>query len=241
MSALLELVKLKRTGFAAAIAGCALLSSAVPVVNMAVRAENYVSLPGNAFQIMADANWQMMALFNILMVVLGACIIYHTEFADNGIQKMRVLPVSEGVMYLSKFALIAFSLAVMVILETASLALCAAHWFPAYEPDLGTLALSAVFQFVVVLPTAALMLLIASACKNMWISLGTGVILVFTLMIMPQDNAVLSLLPFSAPYQLLSAALANGRAWLFTGVCTAQTIVFAACEFAYLKIRRGME
>lgn len=241
MSASLELVKLKRTGFTAAFAGCALISAVVPVVNMAVRAENYVDLPGNAFQIMADSNWQMMALFNILMIILGACIIYHTEFADNGIQKMRVLPVNEGIMYLGKFAVITVALAVMVILETASLALCAAHWFPSYEPDIGALALSGAFQFVVTLPTAAVMLLIASACKNMWVSLGTGVILVFTLMIMPQDNAVLSLLPFSSPYQLLSNAQANEREWLFAGVCAAETAVFAAGEFAYLKIRRVLE
>ena len=56
--------------------------------------------------------------------------------------------------------------------------------------DLTELLKTAGFQIIVTLPTVMLMLVIASACKNLWVCLGIGVILVFTLSILPQDNIV---------------------------------------------------
>lgn len=85
------------------------------------------------------------------------------------------------------------------------------------------------------------MLVIASACKNMWVSLGIGVILVFTLSILPQDNIVLSLFPFASPYQMLSAAVENSRTTLFLAVCGIETVVFGITEVLYLKVRRCFE
>ena len=85
------------------------------------------------------------------------------------------------------------------------------------------------------------MLVIASACRNMWVSLGIGVILAFTLLIFPQDNAVLSLFPFSSPYQTLAAAEENDRVFLFLGVCAAEVLLFGALELIYQKLRRCVE
>lgn len=85
------------------------------------------------------------------------------------------------------------------------------------------------------------MLVIASACKNMWVSLGIGVILVFTLSILPQDNTVLSLFPFSSPYQTLAAATENSRTTLFLSVCGVETVLFGIVEMIYLKVRRCFE
>ena len=241
MSLLIESKKLKRTGYLPAFLAGGFLAAAFPVVYMMVKAEEITSLSGDPINILMSANWQMMAMLNILISICGACMMYHTEYADNGFQKMQVLPVSQGAMFLGKFVIIALLLVLMLALQTASLVGCAAHWFASYEFELSGVLASAGFQLAVTLPTVMLMLVIASACKNMWISLGIGVILVFTLSIMPQDNAVLSMLPFSAPYQLLSNAQADGREWLFIGVCAAQTVLFGAAEFIYLKARRNFE
>lgn len=78
-------------------------------------------------------------------------------------------------------------------------------------------------------------------CKNMWVSLGIGVILVFTLSILPQDNIVLSLFPFASPYQMLSAAVENSRTALFLAVCGIETVVFGIAEVLYLQVRRCFE
>lgn len=42
------------------------------------------ALAGNPINILMSANWQMMAMLNILISICGACMMYHTEYADNG-------------------------------------------------------------------------------------------------------------------------------------------------------------
>ncbi len=234
----IETKKLKRTGYLPAFLGGGLLAAAFPLVNMLVRSETFVSLPGDPFQILMDANWQMMAMLNILISICGACMMYHTEYADNGAQKMDVLPVRTGNLFLGKFVIAVLVLAAMVAMETAVLAGCALYWFPAYELTMPDLIKQAGFQWFVTLPTVMLMLVIASACKNMWVSLGIGAILVFTLTIFPQDNLVLSLFPFSSPYQLFAVAKQNSSIPLFLGVCAAETVLFGLIELILQKTRR---
>lgn len=241
MTLALEAKKLKRTGYFPAFLAGGLLASAFPLVNMLVRAETFTALPGEPFSIMMDANWQMMAMLNILVCICGACLMYHTEYADNGAQKMDVLPVRAGSLFVMKSVIAALALALMTALETAALAGCAMHWFSGYTFDLPRLLESAGFQWFVTLPTVMLMLLISSACRNMWVSLGAGVILVFTMCIFPQDNLILSLCPFSSPYQTLSMAAEHSRVPLFFGVCAGETVVFGLLELVYQKIRRCTE
>lgn len=188
-----------------------------------------------------SANWQMMAMLNILISICGACMMYHTEYADNGMQKMSVLPIRQGSMFFGKFLIAALVLSTMVVIEMAVLVGCAKYWFPSYVFDLTEILKTAGFQIIVTLPTVMLMLVIASACKNMWVSLGIGVILVFTLSILPQDNIVLSLFPFASPYQMLSAAVENSRTALFLAVCGIETVVFGIAEVLYLQVRRCFE
>lgn len=87
MSVLLECKKVKRTGFLPAFLGGGILAAAVPVVNMVVRSEIYQARPGDPIQILLDANWQMMAMLNVLLAVAGACLLYHIEYADNAMKK----------------------------------------------------------------------------------------------------------------------------------------------------------
>lgn len=237
----LEMKKLRRCGYFPAFLGGALLAAAFPVMNMLVRPETFTSLPGDPFRILTDANWQMMAMLNILIAICGACMMYNMEYANNGSQKMDVLPIRTGSLFLGKFMITALALAMMIVIETITLAGCALHWFPAFEPDPAELLGSTLFQWAVALPTVMLMLVIASACKNMWVSLGIGVILVFTLSIFPQDHIALSLCPFSSPYQTFAMASENDRIPLFLGVCAAETAVFGFMELLYNKIRRCTE
>lgn len=241
MTLALEAKKLKRTGYFPSFLAGGLLASAFPLVNMLVRAETFTALPGEPFSILMDANWQMMAMLNILVCICGACMMFHTEYADNGAQKMDVLPVRAGNLFLTKFVIAALALALMAAMETAVLAGCAVCWFPGYAFDIPALLKSAGFQWFVTLPTVMLMLVIASSCKNMWVSLGIGVILVFTMSIFPQDNLILSLCPFSSPYQTLAMAAESGRVPLFLGVCAAETVVFGLLELVCQKIRRCTE
>ena len=82
------------------------------------------------------------------------------------------------------------------------------------------------------------MLVIASLCKNMWMSLGLGVILVFAATMLPQESLTLGLLPFAAPYQTLFSVEEQGKTELVLAVCGLETVGFAFLEMMILKIRR---
>lgn len=241
MSLVIESKKLKRTGYIPAFLAGGFLAAAFPVVYMMVKAKEITSLSENPIDILMSANWQMMAILNILISICGACMMYHTEYTDNGIQKMSMLPIHQGNMFLGKFCISALMVSAMIVVEIAALIGCASYWFPGYTFDLAEILKNTGFQIVVTMPTVMSMLVITSACKNMWVSLGIGVILVFTLSILPQDNAVLSLFPFSSPYQTLAAATANSRTTLFLSVCGVETVLLGVVEMIYLKVRRCFE
>lgn len=234
----IEIKKLKRTGYAPAFLLGGLLASAFPAANMAFRSDLYLALPGDPLTILTDANWQMMAMLNLLLTVCGACIMYHTEYSDNGAQKMETLPVSAGSPFLGKFFTALLFSAAALLIETATLGSCAYHWFPGRTLSLATLGLFAGFELLMMVPTLLLMLMIASAFRTMWISLGTGVILVFLLSILPGKHLVLELCPFRSPYLTLSAIQDQGQTALYLGGCAAETVILGAAELFFLKIRR---
>ena len=234
----LEVKKLKRTGYFAAFFLGGLLAAAFPLANMLVRPEVFTAQPGEPFSILLDANWQMIGMVNILLAVCGACIMYHTEYADGALEKMAGLPVSLGNIFLGKFLITAGAVALMLIVEITALTLCALRWFPAYSFDPAAVLSCFGFQLIAVLPTVMLALLIASLCRNMWISLGISVILVFTMTVFPQGNPVISLLPFSAPYQTPDTVRESGQTMFFLTACCAQTLCFGVLERIIQNIRR---
>ena len=131
----LECKKLKRTGCLPAVVLCGLFAAAFPLANMLVRPEAFTTLPGDPLSILADANWQMIAMLNILLSICLCCIMYHTEFADRGIQKSETLPVKAHLLFLGKGTILAVSDIVVILTECAALGFCALHWFPAYTFD----------------------------------------------------------------------------------------------------------
>ena len=96
---------------------------------MAVRSEMYVGQQSSPMQILMGANWQMMAMLNILLVVAGSCLLYHTEFADNAMQKMKSLPTRESSVFFDKFLLTSIMSVVVLAIEAASIAFCVSYWF----------------------------------------------------------------------------------------------------------------
>lgn len=237
----LELKKLKHTGCLPAILLSALLAAAFPLANMIVRPEVFTGLPDDPLSILADANWQMIAMLNILLTICLSCIFYHTEFADRGIQKLETLPLKGAFPFLGKCLILAFSDLFVIVLECIALCACVLHWFPAYIWNTSaffTLLKFAGFQWMMMLPTSIFMLFIASLSTNMWISLGIGIILTFTVYVFPQENLVLSLFPFCTPYHLLQEAAAADQTILYPVVCAAESILFTLCGAVYPTISR---
>lgn len=240
MSFGLECKKVKRTGFIPAFLCGGFLAAIVPILNMAVRSENYLGLDASPVQILMNANWKMMAILNILLAAAGACLMYHTEYADNAIQKMGTLPMKESKLFFGKAALIAVMCAVILAIEAASAVFCSYHWFELSTHVGIEIMKNFGYALLLMLPAAFGSLLIASACKNMWVSLGIGVVCIFTATMLPAENFVLSLFPFALPFQMFAGTAETViRNFIFAAVI--EIVVIAIAEVLFLKIRRSFE
>lgn len=236
----LEREKVKRTGFIPAFITGGILAAMVPVINMILRSEIYCVQGKPPVQILLNANWQMMAMLNILLIVAGVCLLYHTEYADNAIQKMRTLPIKESEMFFGKLLLMAFVCFIALSVEAVSIALCTVYWFKQPEGLEAEILKNFLYSFLLILPAVLLALLIASACRNMWVSLGIGVICVFLATMLPTDKFVLSLFPFALPFQIFAGAAKNSIRNFIIGAVF-EIIGIAAAEIVFLKVRRSFE
>lgn len=70
-----------------------------------------------------------MTMLNVLLVVAGACLLYHTEYADNAMQKMESLPIKESSIFLSKSVLTSFMSLFVLVIEAGAVTFCTYHWF----------------------------------------------------------------------------------------------------------------
>lgn len=240
MSIALECKKIRRTGFLPAFFGGGLLAALIPILNMAVRTDVYIGLPQQPLQILLDANGQMMSMLNILLIVAGACMLYHTEYADNALLKMRSLPIKESSLFFNKVLLLSGAVCTALLLETAALAYCCAHWFCQGAELCVELLKNLGFSLLLILPAVLLALCIASAFQNMWISLGIGIICVFTATMLPAKNFIVSLFPFALPFQFSEGMEADKRIHYMLAA-GAEMLLLALAELIFLKTRRKFE
>ena len=240
MSVSLECKKVKRTGFLPAFFGGGILAAVVPVINMAVRSEQYLNLPDSPIQILLGANWQMMSMLNVLLVVAGTCLLYYTEYADNAMQKMKSLPIRESSIFLGKAVLTIFMSLFVLVIEAGAIAFCTYHWFEIGNGFFSELCKYFGFSFLLMLPCVILSLLISEACKNMWVSLGIGVVCVFTATMLPTTNFALSLFPFAMPFQVFASSDVT-QSMHYIYAVAAELVVFAFAELIFIKVRRSFE
>lgn len=240
MSVSLECKKAKRTGFLPTFLCGGILAAVVPIINMAVRSEIYLSQPGSSIQILLGANWQMMAMLNVLLVVAGACLLYHTEYADNAMQKMKSLPIRESSIFLGKTILMVFMSLFVLVIEAGAVTLCSYHWFEIGSDFFGELCKCFGYSLLLMLPCIILSLLISEACKNMWVSLGIGVVCVFTATMLPTTNFALSLFPFAMPFQIFTGAdITQYTHYIYGAV--AELAVCGLAQLILVKVRRSFE
>ena len=237
----LEFKKTKRTGLIPAFAVGGVLAASIPILNMAVRAEMYTGLTAAPVQILLDANWSIMSMLNLLLITVGATLLYHAEYENNALQKMCSLPARESGMFFGKFLLMLLLCTMTLTLEALGIAFCAAHWFSRSAELSAGLCTEILqnfgYELLLLLPAAALSLLLASACKNMWVSLGIGVICVFIATILPIGRFVPSLFPFAMPYRLLAGTAAD------IALAIAALLELSAIslgEIILIKIRRSL-
>lgn len=240
MLILLEYKKIKRTGLVPAFLISSLLGGLVPILNMAARSENYVGLADPPLQILLDANWKMMSMLNILLVICGACIMYHTEYADNAIQRMKTLPCMESTMFFGKFMVMLGLSFVVFTVEAVAMAYSSLHWFNESKNLWNELLKNFGYSMLLLLPVVLLSLVISSSCKNMWVSLGIGVLCVSAATMIVGRNFFLSLFPFALPFQIYAGTSPDQvMQYIIASIIEVIIIIFA--ELIYLKVRGAVE
>ena len=120
MSLALEYRKMKRTGFFPAFLGGGILAAIVPAAELFFRRDSYTTGAESPLSMVLGSNWQMMAMLNILLIVSGACIMYHTEYADRGYDKMRALPIKESAIFFEKVIVMTGMCCLIFIIEAAA-------------------------------------------------------------------------------------------------------------------------
>lgn len=255
MGIALEYKKIKRTGI---IPGClagGFLAALIPVLELAVRSEQYTGLMQPPLRTIFQADWQMMSMLNMLIVITAACMMYHTEYADNAIQRIITLPMREETVYFLKALLLSGMCAGFLAIEMISVSMCTLHWFggedgaftayydlplhEAYLELIQDLLWNLGYCFCMLLPMIFLSLLIASACKNMWISLGVDVVCVFMATMIPVKYFSLAIFPFALPFQILEGA-GMGQTVRFLAAGLIEGVVIGAAEIAFLRVRRSL-
>lgn len=237
MSFQLECKKIKRTGLTAAFIAGSIMAAALPVINTAARPDTFTTMAGSPAAVLADANLQLISMLNLLLITAGACILYHIEYADNGLQKMQSLPVRESGLFIGKCGILLPSVLMMLLFETASLCFCGWHWLDAGKEELIEMLQTLGFTLLLTLPAAVIALVIASACRNMWTTLGIGILCIFTATMLPTDNFIISLFPYVLPFQILPG-METARVIHYCIAAVCETAAACAAEFIYLKVRR---
>lgn len=240
MSFALECKKVKRTGFVWAFICCGILSALVPILNMMLRSDMYLSQNAPPLEILFNANWQMMSMLNILLVVAGSSIIYHTEYADNAIQKMKTLPILEGKIFFNKFVLMAVMTFITFVIEMIGIGFSAYHWFEFTSNTFLELVKNFGYSFLLILPAILTSILISSAFKNIWLSLGIGVVCVFVATVIPTSNFYLSLFPYALPFQIFSSAKIS-MITKFIIASLSEILILSFSEIVFVKVRRHFE
>lgn len=236
----LEFKKIKHSGLFTTFVVGGILAALIPILNMAVRSEIFIHLEIPPVEILLKENWQMLGMLNVLLITIGACLLYNIEYADNAIQKMNTLPIKEFQLYFGKAILVMLLCVIVLLIEAAAISFCIWHWFQLSQEIMLDIAKHFLYSLLLLLPVIAIALLIASACKNMWISLGIGVICVFTASILPAKQFIFSLFPFALPFQMFAGTAENTlRNYMIAAVC--EIVGFGIAEALFLKIRRSLE
>ena len=161
---------------------------------------------------------------------------YHSEYADHAMRRMLALPLHPESLFFGKALILAAGLLFLLVLSSLSLTFCTLHWFEMPEDFFPELARNMGFLLLLTLPTLLFMLLAASACQNMWVSLGIGVIFMSMGTVLPEGPFLLTLFPFITPFKTFYAA--GGDAGLYAVSSCVELLLLSLAACLFIRTRR---
>lgn len=235
----LEWKKLHRTGLFPGMLAGGLAAAAVPILNIAARPETFLAQTGTPLSILFSQNWSMLGMLNLFYLIIGACILYHIEYAGGAMEKMKALPISQGGIFAAKTLLLFGMTMGAVIMELLALWFCAWHWFSVGSEAIIPLLCELGYQLAMLLPVCILMNLISSFCRNLWIALGIGVICLFTATVtITLNHPFVDFFPFSLPMQSLTETGENSLRFLPAAMI--ESVLFATAAGISIPLRRRL-
>lgn len=170
----IEYKKEKRSGAFEILIVASLVGSAYAIANFIWRKNALLSLPLAPMDILLTQLYGMIALLNLFAMIIASILIYHLEFQNRGLEKMRTLSFSLGQMFECKFLILSFALFISLTLESLTL-LIIGLWNFSNHFVFSTWLWFSLYCFITSLPALSFMLLGASFFENLWVSLGLGV------------------------------------------------------------------
>ena len=233
-----ECRKIRRTGLVPAFLVGGATAGAIPILSQIFRPAQYSADGISPVGILMEASWPLMGLINVLLILTGAVILFHIEYADHAVRRMRALPGGDGRLFAGKASLMVLLSVLLLGLEGVALAFCGMFWSDA-GPELWTEVLkNMAFELLLLLPSALFSLLISALFENMWIPLGIGVVCVL-IATMIRDYP-LTLFPFALPFQTM-AGLKEGLSVRVGAAAGVESVLSLALTGLILKVRRAVE
>ena len=124
-----------------------------------------------------------------------------------------------------------------LLLEAGSVTICTFHWFEIESNFWVEIFRNFGYEFLLLLPCIILSVFIASVFENMWVSLGSGVVCVFTATMLPTDHFLLSLFPFAMPFQIM-AGMHTAQVNQYIYAVIIECMALGLLEVIFVKVRR---
>lgn len=237
MKLFIEIKKLKSTGFVICFLAGGVIAGLLPILNTAFRTELFINLSDPPLTTLIHANNQMMIMLNLILIICGSCIMYHTEYSEHALRKMLSLPIPPESIFLAKAVLLTLSHSLILVLEYSALTFCAGHWFEITNDFWSLLIKNAFYTALLTLPSILCILLIASACRNIWVSLGIGIIFLSLSSSMTNGPFLLRLCPFITPFQTFVQTEKDALSYITASV--AETLILGAAAVIFSRKRRN--
>ncbi|NMM64014.1 ABC transporter permease subunit [Clostridium sp. P21] len=171
-----EWSKLKRTGIITTMFLAGIFASLFAIISFKFRHIYLLSLPFAPMEILIGQTYPLFSFLNILAIIIGGCIIYNIEYHDNAIKRIMALPINALQLFIVKLGVMLILFLCIITIESLALIYTGNKFLMYGTFSIKTLLNFSAYVYLLSIPVIVAMTLICALCKNMWLSLGMGIL-----------------------------------------------------------------
>lgn len=193
----IEIKKLRRAGVLNTLILAGIAGAFYAILNWFLRKDFLLTADINPMTALLTQLYGVISLLNVFAIIVSASNIYSIEYKNNGLRKMKTLPIKSGNLFIQKLIILVGTLALTYFIEFTILAILGSKYLPNNTFDLFVLLQFAFYTFLIILPCLVFMLIISLLSTNIWITVGIGIVGFFSGMSMiGLENMISNLNPF---------------------------------------------